>query len=129
MQRRGLISCILALACALIVRDSLAGPAELIMFEQAGCVWCARWRAEIGPAYPRTPEGQKAPLRAIDMHGEAARSIAIASPIPGSPTFVLMHDGREIGRIVGYPGNEFFWGLFSALVQRLPADAYPAGSR
>ncbi len=33
-----------------------------------------------------------------------------------TPTFVLFDDGREIGRIEGYPGEDFFWGLLQNLV-------------
>ena len=40
-----------------------------------------------------------------------------------TPTFVLMDGGREIGRIVGYPGEDFFWSLLGELVQRLPAES------
>ena len=34
-----------------------ARAAELVMMEQPGCVWCARFNAEIAPAYPKTDEG------------------------------------------------------------------------
>ena len=30
-------------------------------------------------------------------------------PIRYTPTFVLAEDGKEVGRIEGYPGDEFFW--------------------
>jgi hypothetical protein len=38
-----------------------ARAAELIMFEQAGCAWCGAFNREIGPIYPNTVEGQRAP--------------------------------------------------------------------
>ena len=37
-------------------------------------------------------------------------------------TFVLMHNGAEIGRILGYPGEDHFWGLLQQLLQRLPVE-------
>lgn len=37
--------------------------AELVMFEQKGCVWCQRFDREIAPAYDKTTEGKRAPLR------------------------------------------------------------------
>jgi len=41
--------------------------ADLIMVEQAGCHWCARWNADIAHIYPKTEEGQRAPLRRVDL--------------------------------------------------------------
>ncbi|MFK7859972.1 MAG: hypothetical protein AB8B64_14175 [Granulosicoccus sp.] len=45
------------LALALIIGKP-AVALELLMIEQAGCVYCERFNAEIAPAYPKTPEGQ-----------------------------------------------------------------------
>ena len=51
--------------------------------------------------------------------------------------FVLIDEGREIGRIRGYPGDIFFWGLLASLIERLdrgetappdPAQAPPPGA-
>ena len=39
-----------------------ARAAELVMFEQAGCVWCAVFDREIAPVYGKTDEGKHAPL-------------------------------------------------------------------
>ncbi|MBL3206218.1 thioredoxin family protein, partial [Klebsiella pneumoniae] len=40
-----------------------------------------------------------------------------------TPTFILVDGGREIGRIEGYPGADFFWGLLERLAQRLPPQS------
>jgi hypothetical protein len=40
-----------------------------------------------------------------------------------TPTFVLVHEGEEVGRLRGYPGDEFFWGLLGGMLERLPARA------
>jgi hypothetical protein len=40
-----------------------------------------------------------------------------------TPTFVLVDRGREIGRIVGYPGEDFFWELLAGLIKKLPSNA------
>ncbi len=88
---------------------------ELLMFEQAGCVYCARWDAEIAPAYPRTVEGQAAPLRRLNLHAPVPADLRLDRPVTFTPTFILVVDGRETGRIEGYPGDEFFWGLLTEL--------------
>lgn len=117
---------LLALVLALSVPAG-ATAAELVMFWQKGCVWCDRFDRDVAPAYEKTAEGKRAPLRRVD----------IAKPIPGdlafirrerfTPVFVLIEDGREFGRIRGYPGDTFFWGLLANLLERLDrGEAAPA---
>jgi hypothetical protein len=99
-----------------------AGPAaaaELVMFESSGCPHCARWLREIGPIYPKTDEGKRAPLRRVDLAAPRPTDLAGIAKIVYTPTFVLVRDGREIGRIVGYGGDEAFWSLLGELVRRL----------
>jgi hypothetical protein len=104
-----------------------AQAAELVMFEDPACVWCRRWHAEVGPGYPRTPQGQFAPLRRIHIRDQTLAGVALERPVTVTPTFVLAEDGREVGRIVGYPGNAFFWELLGELLRRVPkAPAPPA---
>ncbi len=110
----------MALAAALVADGGSVRAAELVMFEEPGCVWCRRWHAEIGPAYPLTAEGQLAPLRRIHVRDQATAGVLLQRPVTVTPTFVLAEDGREIGRIVGYQGNEFFYGLLADLLKRLP---------
>ena len=96
-----------------------ASAAELLMFEEAGCPWCKRWHAEVGPGYPKSTEGQRAPLRQIMLEGPKPAGIVLAAPVSFSPTFVLVEQGREVGRITGYPGADFFWGMLAELIQKL----------
>jgi hypothetical protein len=105
-----------ALTLATIVHS--AGAAELVMFESPACPWCRRWHAEIGPGYPRTEEGRLAPLRRIDITEQARAGVALKQPVSATPTFVLIEDGHEVGRVVGYPGAEFFYGLLDEVLAR-----------
>jgi len=98
-----------------------ARAAELLMFESAACEWCERWHEEIGPAYPKTPYGRAAPLRRIDIDVAVPAAYRSVRAIAYTPTFVLWHRGRELGRLVGYPGEEFFWPLLERLLDKLPA--------
>nr|WP_321443010.1 thioredoxin family protein [uncultured Cohaesibacter sp.] len=86
------------------------------MVEQEGCIWCARWNKEIGPVYPKTEEGKQAPLRRFDKHDPLPDGIHVTRGFFYTPTFVLLVDGQEKGRIEGYPGEDFFWGLLDQLV-------------
>ena len=118
----------------------LLGPAqaaELVMFEQKGCVWCQKFDREIAPAYDKTSEGRRAPLRRLDIAQPVPPELIFIKRERFTPVFVLVDGGREIGRIRGYPGDTFFWGLLANLIERLdrgesaapePAVAPPPGA-
>lgn len=82
----------------------------MVMVEQAGCIYCARWDREIAPIWPKTEEGRAAPLRRVDIH-DLPDDIEFASRPVLTPTFVLTIDGVEQARLEGYAGDEFFWVL------------------
>jgi hypothetical protein len=96
------------------------------MFEEAGCPWCIRWHSEVGAGYPRSDEGRRAPLRLVEIHASRPADLAFVKGVRASPTFVLVDRGREIGRITGYPGADFFWGLLAPMIAQLPADGLAA---
>lgn len=107
------------LGAALTAGSLWAGDLELLMFERDGCTYCLRWHEEIGPAYPRTSEGISAPLRRIDIAAPLPEGVTLTDRHPVfTPTFVLLADGTEAGRIEGYPGDEFFWVLLNGLLSR-----------
>lgn len=89
----------------------------LLMAEEDGCVWCARWNEEISHIYPKTDEGKTAPLRRYDIHGEKPE-VAFTRRVHFTPTFILVQDNKEVGRIEGYPGQDFFWGLLTMMFDR-----------
>jgi hypothetical protein len=95
--------------------------AELVMFEQAGCVWCEAFNRDIAPVYGKTDEGRRAPLRRIDIAGPVPAELAFIDIEKLTPLFVMVDNGREIGRIRGYPGEDNFWGLLSVLIKKLDA--------
>lgn len=109
-----------------------ASAAELIMFEQKGCVWCQRFDRDIAPAYDKTTEGKRAPLRRVDISRPNPDDLAFIKRERFTPVFVLVDGGKEYGRIRGYPGDTFFWGLLATLIERLDrgeaAPPNPPGS-
>ena len=120
---RNLATCLVGLALAL----GLTGPlraADLVMVERHGCHWCARWNAEIGPIYAKTEEGARAPLRRVQIDA-LPEDIEFASRPVFTPTFVLVQDGQELGRLEGYAGDEFFWFLLTQLLDAHPAATAP----
>jgi thioredoxin-related protein len=99
------------------------GAAELVMFEQAGCGWCETFDREIAPTYPKTAEGQRAPLRRVNIDRAVPPDLSFIQVERLAPLFVLVNNGEEIGRIRGYPGEDHFWGLLSVLIKKLDAAA------
>ena len=100
-----------------------APAAELVLFETADCVWCETWDAEVGEIYPKTDESRIAPLRRVDIHGERPADLAGVRGILYTPTFVLVDEGAEVGRITGYAGEAFFWGLLGIELKKLNVEA------
>ena len=88
------------------------------MVTTAGCPWCAKWDRELGRIYPQTPEGRRAPLRRVELRG-FAESLVLIDRLRYTPTFVLVDQGREIGRITGYQSEDAFWGLLDRLIGQL----------
>ena len=91
------------------------------MFEQAGCAWCEAFDREIAPIYPKTAEGQRAPLRRVNIDHALPPDLAFIEVERLAPLFVLIDKGQEIGRIRGYPGEDNFWGLLGILIKKLDA--------
>ena len=107
---------------ALLPLQAQADPV-LFMAEEDGCFWCAKWDEEIAHIYPLTDEGRTAPLQRYDLHSETPE-VEFARRVHFTPTFILVEDGVEVGRIEGYPGEDFFWGLLTMMFQNagIPVD-------
>jgi hypothetical protein len=118
------VSFMLSFAVASWICVSAAWSAELIFVRYDGCHWCAKWEAEIGTAYPQSAEGARAPLRRVNLR-EIPDDIEFESPPAVTPTFILVHDGRELGRIIGYPGADFFWPMLTKLLDAHPDETVP----
>lgn len=108
----------IALLCFFVALPARA--AELVMFESATCGWCERWHEEIGPVYPNTDEARCAPLRRVDIHEPRPADLQAVPPVVYTPTFALVEDGHEVGRLVGYAGEDFFWPLLADQLAKLP---------
>lgn len=94
-----------------------AAETMLLMAEENGCGWCDKWNEEVGHIYPKTPEGRTAPLKRFDLlHDDP--NVKLTMRVRFTPTFILVDDGKEVGRIEGYAGDHFFWGLLSETFER-----------
>lgn len=118
----------LPLVCVLVLGLVPAGAraAELVMFTRAGCPWCEAFDREIAPVYPKTAEGARAPLRRVDIAGPVPDDLAFVEVERLTPVFVLVDKGHEVGRIRGYPGEAFFWGMLGEMIGKLEPAATAA---
>jgi thioredoxin-related protein len=109
-----------AAAVAAMTMAASVQAAELVMFERPGCSWCTVWNKDVGPGYAASPEGRRAPLRRVNTRAPRPADLANVE-VSGTPTFVLMDRGREVGRIDGYMSSMFFWAQLDELLERVPA--------
>lgn len=108
-----------------LVAGNACAETRLMMVEQAGCSYCAQWHAEVGPEYPKTPEGIAAPLMPQDLRAPLPAGVSLVSAPVFTPTFILLKDGQEQGRIEGYPSEDFFWPLLADLIEQANKPATP----
>lgn len=112
------------LALCVAVAGAVTASAEglmLYMVEQPGCIYCARWDAEVGDAYHLTTEGKVAPLVRIQLRDPLPEGVTFQRKATFTPTFVLVRDGQELERIEGYPGEGFFYGLLGVMLKNAGA--------
>ncbi|MBU9698865.1 thioredoxin family protein [Rhodobacteraceae bacterium HSP-20] len=123
MTYPGLLASAFLLASSVAV---LAAEVQLLMFEQPGCIHCAAWNKEVAPEYPLTEEGRAAPLRRLQLRDPLPEGVELVSPPVFTPTFVLVENGAEAGRIEGYPGEDFFWPLLARMIAEAAQDGEAA---
>jgi len=88
-----------------------ASAAELLMIHNPACVFCQAFMRDVAPEYSSTM-----PLVIIDVSiyenrkwlGQELKAGNIKR-IHGTPTFIIYDDGKEIGRVEGYGGKEWFY--------------------
>ncbi len=59
-----------------------------------------------GLRYSKSAEGRFAPLKRVRRGAPEIRGF---NPVVYTPTFIVVRSGEEIGRITGYPGQDYFW--------------------
>ena len=113
-MRRALIAAALLLSALALRRRPR--PPNLSCFAPPAVLIARPGIKAIGPVYPKTDIGKRLPLRQVDLDRSKDGKVVLVSPVRFTPTFVLVESGRELGRIEGYPGEDFFWGLLERLL-------------
>lgn len=107
----------LALAFLTTIAPTVARADALVMFQQPGCPYCHAWDGDIGAGYANTDEAKRLPLRRIELEDPRPPDLASIAGVRYTPTFVVLHCGREIDRIVGYSGRDAFWMQMASAVR------------
>lgn len=102
----------------------LPGGLRLLFVEDAACGYCRKWLSEIGGSYDETPPGKAAPLVRRTMGDPSLSGLA---GLRFTPTFVLLRDGREIDRMVGYGGMDEFWEGLAGMLAKAEIGKEPPG--
>ena len=108
--------CFFSLIIVNFICASSSLAAELVMFESEACEWCEVWDEEIGVAYDKTQVSTVVPLRKVDIDDELHADFKQLEGLIYTPTFVVMDGGKELGRIIGYPGEDFFWQFLNEIL-------------
>ena len=95
-----------------------ASPYELVVFEADGCLYCQNFRQDVLPLYKASKIGRDTPIRFVNVSRSDETKMGLASQITIAPTVVLMHQGQEIDRIVGYTGPFNFMKLVAYMMGR-----------
>jgi len=100
--------------------DDPAPPGfQLLMIEAPHCVYCRVFNRDVAPIYAIAPEGRAAPLVHVQLRGPLPDGVTLASRPAATPTFILIGpDGVERDRLVGYPGDDFFWAYLDRMFDR-----------
>lgn len=101
-------------------------PLRLMMVDQVGCIYCARWDAEIGPGFGNSAEGRTAPLLRVDIDGPWPDGIVLDRRPSMTPTFILLKNGAELGRVEGYVGETYFYPVLAEMFQQAGVPIAPA---
>ncbi len=95
-------------------------PLQLIVMEAPGCAYCKVFRRDILPSFATSQRGKALPVRFLDVNDLEEANLTLNSSVDMVPTFVLVQDRREVGRIAGYVGRAAFSQLIRRLLSPLP---------
>src|SRR6056300_597564 len=105
-----------------------ANSVELLYFFDKGCGACQMFDREVGYHYDKTTEGKQAPMKKVEYQVWRSQSPqpyaeVLEKRVIGTPTFVMVHEGKEVDRLTGYSNDELFWLAMQHMLSRVaPLD-------
>ncbi|WP_246020724.1 SoxS protein [Paracoccus subflavus] len=108
---------IVALLVMAAVLPAAAEPGlRLLMVEKKGCIYCLAWDRSVAPGYGASDAGRAAPLMRVDIYGPYPDGLVLARRPFVTPTFILLDNGVEIGRLEGYMTAPQFHAALSGML-------------
>ena len=102
----------------LSVSACFSDGSKLLFFTSKTCPYCKWWDKDIGDIYPKTEYSKEFELKRITFEvGFKSQILGLKKTITGTPTFVFVYQGKEVGRIEGYNGPEMFWWQVESIVK------------
>jgi len=95
---------------------------ELLVVERSNCPYCKIFDSEVANGYDKTEIGERAPLRRYNISDAWPDDLENVRVEKLTPSFILVHEGKEVGRLRGYPGKEEFWQLLNMLMEKHDAQ-------
>ena len=98
----------IALTFSTLPGIAIAGT-RLVMVTSDYCPFCQAWERDVGAVYNKSPYAPSLPLTRVDMGSAMPEGVSLQAPVVGTPTFLIIQDGREIDRKRGYDDAAMFW--------------------
>ena len=99
------------------VAASFSEDSRLLFFTETSCPYCQWWEKDISDIYPKTEYSKEFQLTRITFDKDFnSQDSGLKKSIFGTPTFVFVYLGKEIGRIEGYNGPEMFWWQVESII-------------
>lgn len=109
---RSVLIAVSLLVSATTVSAEQQTPLELVLVTSDHCPFCKAWERDVGGIYGNTPYARHARLRRVDIGDVDSALPELSANVFGTPTFLVLENNTEIGRIEGYQSSDlFFWAL------------------
>jgi hypothetical protein len=85
-----------------------ASAAQLVYVEWMDCGYCKIFNRQMAWAYTSSAIGKKVPLRRLDILRRWPADLKQVNRPSYTPVFILVENGREVGRFDGYTSPQGF---------------------
>ena len=116
LARLSRVASSLLLAAVLLIPLQAVAETRLIMVTSDHCPFCRAWERDVGAIYDKSPYAPNMPLTRVEMGAPLPDDIVLTEPVIGTPTFLIVSEGREVDRQRGYDDAEMFWWWLSGYV-------------
>ncbi len=95
---------------------------EMVVLEVPGCIYCNVFRRQLLPTYKSSKQAKRIPIRFVNLNDPALAEIGLTQPVDIVPTFVILEDNHEIGRIPGYMSRHDFFRAIDYILSGRPGS-------